>query len=121
MTYMMGAVGESSIPGAKSLAETNPFTTTVPVDPIGPGGVDVTVETPFPGGNVADFNTRWDLIQDDTLPAYQDLVHNHPQQARDIIATDVRDRIDDNRIYHRLRGLLDQYKNDWDVDTDWHW
>lgn len=54
----------------------------------------VTVETPLPGGSTADRATRWEYVSNDTLPAYQRLVTEHPDQVAQIIGTDVSDRID---------------------------
>lgn len=78
---------------------------------------EVHVETPFPDGNIADFDDRWALIEQDTLPAYQDLLATNPDRAREIVGSDVGDRIADYRIYRRVDDILGQML-DWQVDFD---
>ncbi|MGN6239514.1 MAG: WXG100 family type VII secretion target [Cellulosimicrobium cellulans] len=131
-TYLMTLVGEPSIPGAGTYAQYDPFT--VSVETPGPENIGipftgisfdnpvqgtVTVETPLPGGNIADQATRWEYISNDTLPAYQQLVTQHPDQAAQIIGTDVSDRIDDYRLTNpaRIGRILDRL-TEWDVDVD---
>jgi len=131
-TYLMTLVGEPSIPGAGTYAQHDPFT--VSVETSGPENLGipftgvtfdnpvqgtVTVETPLPGGNIADQATRWEYISNDTLPAYQQLVTQHPDQAAQIIGTDVSDRIADYRLTNpaRIGRILDRL-TEWDVDVD---
>ncbi|MGW9416750.1 WXG100 family type VII secretion target [Cellulosimicrobium funkei] len=131
-TYLMTLVGEPSIPGAGTYAQHDPFT--VSVETPGPENLGipftgvtfdnpvqgtVTVETPLPGGNIADQATRWEYISNDTLPAYQQLVTQHPDQAAQIIGTDVSDRIADYRLTNpaRIGRILDRL-TEWDVDVD---
>lgn len=125
VTYMMGVVGEPSIPGAHSLGDYSHIQVTmetpgpqrIPFTPFdNPLQGQVIVDTPFPAGNLADFNTRWDYITHDTLPAYQQLLMDNPDQARAIIASDVDSRIEDYRIYNRLDSLGEHYATDWRVD-----
>ncbi len=126
-TYLMTAIGEPSIPGAHSFSDYKPLVVTI--DTPGPDNIpftpwdnplegEVNVTTPLPDGNIAHFDDRWTYITEDTLPAYQELIREHPDQAREIIGTDVGDRIDDYRIYHRLDSLAEQYLTDWGVDFD---
>ncbi|MBB5874074.1 hypothetical protein F4553_007508 [Allocatelliglobosispora scoriae] len=126
-TYAMTAIGEPSIPGAHGFGEYRPFEFTqetpgpdrIPFTPWdNPLQGSVTVTTPFPDGNLANFNDRWDYITHDTLPAFQDLLRNDPDQARAIISSDVVDRTEDNRIYNRLDTLGEHYFTDWKVDFD---
>lgn len=48
--------------------------------------------TPFAGGDIAHFDDRWALIQQDTLPAFQKVLAEDPQRAHDVIASDVHAR-----------------------------
>jgi hypothetical protein len=82
-----------------------------------PGQVHVEVKTPFPAGNIAHFDDRWALIEEDTLPRYQDLLARDPDRARDIIGSDVAGRIDDYRMSERIDDIVGQML-DWDVDVD---
>ncbi len=81
---------------------------------------DFVVRTPLPDGNVASQNTRWRLIIDDTLPAYQSLLADDPDLARELIATPLSERIDDYRLERRIGPILHDLATDWDVylDTD---
>src|SRR5699024_12238620 len=93
MTYMMGAVGAPSVPGAHSLAELNPLQASIPVSP-GPGySPEVVVDTPLPNGNLADFDTHWAMIEEDQFPAFLDLVDNHPDEEGDIIGGEMHEHI----------------------------
>lgn len=125
MTYLMGAIGSPSVPGAHSLAEVNPFEATGEISPTGPflpgPGIDVTVQTPLPDGNIADFDTRWDMVKNDTLPAYQELLENDPDRARDIIGSDVHQRIEEQRLANRMDEILDDFRTNWGVYADGHW
>lgn len=122
MTYLMGVVGDPSIPGAQSLGEVDPLEFEVPIDTPGPfpGQIgEIAVETPLPDGNIADFETRWGLIEDDTLPSYLEIVDGDPAQARDIIGSDVHDRIEENRLVERLPEITERLGTDWEVRWDW--
>lgn len=77
----------------------------------------VSVQTPLPDGNIANFEDRWALIEEDTLPAYQDLLGNNPERAREIVESDVSDRIEKYRIYRRVDDIVGQML-DWQVDFD---
>lgn len=133
VTYLMGAVGQPSIPGANTLAEVDPYeveikaTDAIPV----PGGgifgdlIDevapvprVEIGTPLPDGNIADFETRWNLIEADTLPAYQELLREDPDQAREIIGSDVHDRIEDERLSQRWDDIVRELVTNWEVRVD---
>lgn len=126
MTYGMTAVGAASIPGTKTPGEYSPLTVggdiPVPGSPI-PGsllGGGVHIKTPLPDFNISDRDSRWDYISHDTLPAYQKLLQDHPDQARAIVASSVEDRIADQRLAHRLPGLTKDMLTNWDVDVDAH-
>jgi hypothetical protein len=78
-------------------------------------GLDVT--TPLPVGNISDFDTRWDLIDNDTLPAYQQLLAEDPQQVRDMLTAPAGDRIDAARLSNNIDDILARL-SDWDVDVE---
>lgn len=129
MTYLMTLVGEASIPGTNTFAEVNPLTITaetpgpdnIPLTPFdNPLQGSVSIETPLPDGNIADTPQRWEYIQADTLPAYQDLLANDPDQVRAILETPVSDRIDEYRLTdpERLGRITGRLAGDWDVDVD---
>lgn len=137
MTWLMTQVGEPSIPGAAGFADFRPLHIEVetpgperigtPDSILGvnvpsisvdnPTQVSVDVKTPFADGNIADFDDRWDLIERDTLPAFQEYLAEHPEAARDRIAADVGDQIEKYRIYRRVDDILLQL-TEWDVDVD---
>lgn len=95
-TYVMTAVGDPSIPGAQSYGEYDPVS-----------------GTPLPAGNIAGFDQRWPYIVNDTLPAYQDLLRDDPERLREIVGSDVGDRIEENRLYNRFGELAEQYTSGW--------
>lgn len=114
MTYMMGLVGQPSIPGSHTLGEVDdPITFQVDTMPLVPGVQGGEVSVNIPRSNIADFDTRWGLIEDDTLPAYLDLLKNDPDRVNEILNQDVRERIDEMRLSERWPDILDSL-----VDTD---
>lgn len=134
MTYAMGAIGAPGIPGAKTLGQYDPLefhgrveAPGVDFDGVdGPGPFDLPpvhtprpwgeldVVTPLPAGNVSNFDTRWDLITNDTLPAYQKLLAEDPQAVRDMLSSPVQGRIDDARILNNIDAIIARL-SDWDV------
>lgn len=118
MTYTMGAIGAPGIPGAQSLGEYDPLTFGVSVDPWGPGPHgSVEVETPLPDGNISNADTRWDLIENDTLPAFQELIENDPERVEEILSGDVAERINDARLHNNIDDLVGRL-GDWQIDVD---
>ena len=128
MTYLMTVAGAASIPGTKTPGEYSPLTVdgevTIPglfVD----STASAQLSTPLPDFNVADRDARWDYITHDTLPRYQELLRDHPEQARQIVASPVEDRISEQRMLNRWPQLADDLLTDWhlrvDVDLDFHW
>lgn len=121
MTYLMTAVGSASIPGTRTPGEYKPlqlsgsFTVS---QLFTHETVKVTVSTPLPDFNVSDKDSRWDYVVHDTLPAYQKLLREHPDQARAIISTPIDARIDEQRLLHRWPQLVKNGITDWDVDVD---
>jgi hypothetical protein len=45
-----------------------------------------------PGGNITDFQDRWDWITTDMMPTYQQLLRDNPQLAQQLIDTPVAER-----------------------------
>ena len=74
----------------------------------------VIITTPFPDGNIANFNDRWNLITTDTLPAYQALLQN-PNDVAAIVRSDIGARIDANRLTERIDDII-RHLEDWSVD-----
>lgn len=118
MTWMTTLVGAPSIPGAQGYADVFPAT----IDLETPGNLGPLplpqadlgdVVTPLPDGNIADRNDRWDLITQDTLPAYQDLLANDPDRLRDLVGSDFDDRVDDYRLLERAPDILHDLATDW--------
>lgn len=137
MTYVMGAVGAPGIRGAHTLGQHDPLTFSGRVEVPGvdtdgvdlPGPVNIPgvhtprpygeldVETPLPDGNVSNFDTRWDLIENDTLPAYQKLLAEDPDYVHYELTRPVQDRIDDARLYNNIDDLIGRL-SDWDVRVE---
>jgi len=126
-TYVMTAIGEPSIPGAKGFADHKPLWVTIetpgperiPFTPFdNPLQGEVKIKTPLPDGNIAHFEDRWNYIAEDTLPAYQQLLRDDPDRARQLVGSDVAGRIEDYRIYHRVDDLLVRLATAWRVDFD---
>jgi hypothetical protein len=123
MTYGMTVAGSASIPGTQTPGEYSPFTfggdVTIPGPlPLTHESVGVHVSTPLPDFNVADKDARWDYITNDTLPAYQQLLRDHPEEARAIIASSVSDRVAEQRLAARWPELAGDLLTNWDVDVD---
>ncbi len=118
MTWMTTVVGAPSIPGAQGYADVFPAV----IDLQTPGNLGPfplpqadlgDVVTPLPDGNVADRYDRWDLITQDTLPAYQDLLANDPDRLRELVGSDFDGRVDDYRLLERTPGILHDLATDW--------
>jgi hypothetical protein len=118
VTYLVTLAGEPSIPGAKSYAEVFPYTFSV--ESPGPENVPFTnwdnptqfrtdFTTGFPDGNISNADERWELIRQDTLPAYQDLLATDPARAEQIIASDFNDRVDQYRPTNNIPGIMGRF------------
>lgn len=118
VTYLVTLAGEPSIPGAKSYPEVFPYTFSV--ESPGPENVPFTTwdnptqfrtdfTTGFPDGNISNADQRWELIRQDTLPAYQDLLATDPARAGQIIASDFDDRVDQYRPINNIPGIMDRF------------
>jgi uncharacterized protein YukE len=126
MTYMVTLAGEPSIPGAKSYPEVFPYKFSV--ESPGPENVPFTnwdnptqfrtdFTTGFPDGNNANADQRWALIQQDTLPAYQDLLATDPARAEQIIGSDFNDRVDQYRPTNNSPGIMDRFVSGFDAEV----
>jgi hypothetical protein len=142
VTYLMTQVGQPSVPGAQGYADVFPWDTSFEVglgpedvyvgtpreDPI--FGIDLphigvsgdnpvqgtlNVTTPFADGNIAQFDDRWALIQQDTLPAYLDVPR---QDVLDVLETPVGDRADDLTLQHQVDDIVHHLVTDWNFDLD---
>ncbi|MEJ5888673.1 hypothetical protein WDZ16_09365, partial [Pseudokineococcus marinus] len=121
-TWALTLVGAPSIPGASGYPDVFPLEVAVetpgperlgPWDNPAQGTAHVT--TPFPDGNVADFDDRWALIEEDTLPAYRSLLDDDPGTVRALLEQDVGERVEQMRtLPHRLDDIAAQLA-DWDV------
>lgn len=140
LTYLMTQVGEPSVPGAQGYADVFPWDASFDIG-IGPDdigfqtpesvfGVGVpnfglsadnpvdgtlTVTTPFADGNIAHFDDRWALIQEDTLPAYLDLSRD---EVLEVLETPVGDRADQLTTVNRIDDILHHLVTDWSIDLD---
>ncbi|KQT92081.1 hypothetical protein ASG49_08925 [Marmoricola sp. Leaf446] len=118
MTWMTTLVGAPSIPGAQGYADVFPevidLKTPGQVGPFHVPQADLgDVVTPLPDGNIADRYDRWDLITQDTLPAYQELLHDDPDRLRELVGSDFDGRVDDYRLIGRTPGILSDLATDW--------
>lgn len=102
-----------------ALAVVDPLQVEIPVIPNSPYSPDVVVDTPLPAGNLADFSTRWTMIEDDTLPTYLDLIHDDTDRARQIIGSDIHDRVEDQRLVNRIDDVIPRTATNWDVHWQW--
>jgi hypothetical protein len=58
-------------------------------------------------------------VEQDTLPAYQRLITDNPTYAREVIGSSVHDRIEMQRLEHRIDDIILDLATDWDVGVDW--
>jgi hypothetical protein len=120
MTYLMTVVGSASIPGTKTPAQYSPLTISAEIETgfIIHEHVGGSVSFPLPDFNIADKDSRWDYVLNDTLPAYQKLLATDPAKARQIVASSVNDRIDQQRILNRAPTLIDNFLTDWSISVN---
>lgn len=107
-TRILGLVGDASVPDTRTLGQYEGGETAsfdyVPNLP----GVQGHIETWYvPSQNIADFEVRWDYIENDTLPAWQELANGDPARARELVGASVPERIADRRLDSRWPELLD--------------
>lgn len=126
VTYMVTLAGEPSIPGARSYPEV--FPSTFSAESPGPENVPFTkwdnpsqfrtdFTTGFPDGNIANADQRWALISQDTLPAYQDLLATDLDRARNIIASDFNDRVEEHRPTNNIPDIMDRFVSGFDAEV----
>ncbi|MBT2249520.1 WXG100 family type VII secretion target [Arthrobacter sp. BHU FT2] len=126
VTYMVTLAGEPSIPGARSYPEVFPYTFSV--ESPGPQNVPFTnwdnptqfrtdFTTGFPDGNIANADQRWELIRQDTLPAYQNLLATDPDRAAQIIGSDFDDRVDQYRPTNNIPQIMDRFLDGFDAEV----
>jgi uncharacterized protein YukE len=126
MTYMVTLAGEPSIPGARSYPEVFPYTFSV--ESPGPQNVPFTnwdnptqfrtdFTTGFPDGNIANADQRWELIRQDTLPAYQNLLATDPDRAAQIIGSNFDDRVDQYRPTNNIPQIMDRFLDGFDAEV----
>jgi uncharacterized protein YukE len=108
VTRLMTWVGDSPIEGGTAYRDLYhrdvPLPTPYPHDPSIPfvGSLDVPlvpdpIELRIPEGNIASFDDRWRWIDDDMLPAYQDLLAQ-PGRVEAITTQPVAERAEDRRL-----------------------
>jgi len=135
MTYLMTATGRPTIEGAGSYADIDPLTLSVstpatigtpesifgqeiPSVSVGlPVQVVGTVETPLPAGNIANFDDRWRLIEQDTLPAYQELLEDG-RVGPILTGSTVAQRAEEARLANRVDDLFVDLLTDWDTSVE---
>ena len=112
VTWAATLVGAPSIPDAKSFPEVFPLVleqNTPGPDTIfghdNPLDVTAVITTPLPAGNIAHEDDRWDLIVEDTLPRYRDVLANGTQ-AEDLLRIPVRERIAEYRLSQKWDDLI---------------
>jgi uncharacterized protein YukE len=126
VTYMVTLAGEPSIPGARSYPEVFPYTFSV--ESPGPQNVPFTnwdnptqfrtdFTTGFPDGNIANADQRWELIRQDTLPAYQNLLATDPDRAAQIIGSNFDDRVDQYRPTNNIPQIMDRFLDGFDAEV----
>lgn len=107
VTWGMTMLGAPSIPGAHSYAELFPKTIDLPF------GYEAT--TPFPNGNISNADQRWQLITQDTLPAYQKLLHDNPELAQQIIGSNFNQRMESQRLSNQIDDIVKRFIDGWDI------
>ena len=113
-TYLMTTIGSVSVPGTRTPAEVDPVSVPLQTFPL---HLPAYVTTPFPAFNVADANARWAMVTTDTLPAYERLLRDHPEQARDLAAAEIWPRIIDQGVGEQLDDILARLATGWSVHT----
>lgn len=105
MMWAATLIGEPSIPGAKNYSDYNPSIYALPGDS--------NVVSPFPAGDVSVEKDRWDMIENDSWPAYQKLLQEDPEYVRERAAADVGPLMDQERLVRRLPGITRDLVFDW--------
>src|SRR5262249_6968190 len=108
-TYALTVAGAPAIPGALTYPTVFPFTLAAWL----PRHLQIALRTPLPAGNLAVFANRWQLIERDTLPAYQHLITDDPAQLRELIERPVAERTLRFRLARRTGAIA------WTLLTNW--
>lgn len=127
VTWIVTLAGEPSIPGAKSYPEVFPLKFSI--ESPGPKDLPFTnwdnptqftshVTTGLPDGNIANDADRWKLIDQDTLPAYQDLLKSDPEEARRIIGSDFDDRVQQHRPLNNIPQITQRIIDGFGVEIE---
>jgi hypothetical protein len=113
-TYALTVAGSPAIPGAKSYGDVFPLTLRAWL----PGRLRIALRTPLAAGNLAVFANRWQLIERDTLPAYQHLIGDEAAQARELIERPVAERMGRFRLVRRGGALAWTLLTHWRLQTE---
>ena len=114
-TYAFSVMAENAIPGGEAYRDYNPITIDIeaetpnvgvyPLGPFGPGvevwdtpDIHIHEELPLPAGNLANFDDRWDWIENDMLPAYREFLAQ-PGGAETMVRMPVDERAADFRKF----------------------
>jgi hypothetical protein len=108
-TYALTVAGSPAIPGALTYPAVFPFTLSASL----PRRIGVALRTPLPAGNLAVFANRWQLIERDTLPAYQHLITDESAELRELIERPIAERTRRFRLVRRAGALT------WTLLTHW--
>ena len=108
-TYALTVAGSPAIPGAKSYGDVFPLTLRAWL----PRQLRIALQTPLAAGNLAAFADRWQLIERDTLPAYQHLLADEAERARELVRRPVAERMGRFRLARRSGALA------WTLLTHW--
>jgi hypothetical protein len=108
-TYALTVAGSPAIPGALTYPDVFPFTLAAWL----PRRIRLALRTPLPAGNLAVFANRWQLIERDTLPAYQHLITAESAELRELIERPIAERTRRFRLARR-GGVLA-----WTLLTHW--
>ena len=112
-TYAMTIAGTPSFPGANSYPERYPLTLVIRLPQLA-----ISIRTPLADGNIAVFANRWKLIDDDTLPRFLAYVRDHADEARELVAKPLPQRIRRYRLLARLGGLAVTAVTRWSVAVE---
>jgi hypothetical protein len=107
-SYLLTLLGAPSVPGTHSYPQRFPLVIAATL----PGG-DIQLSTPLADGNIAVFANRWKLIDDDTLPGYLTFVRDHANEARELVATPIAERVIRYRLVSRAGELAREGLTSW--------
>lgn len=106
VTYMIGLVSQSPIPGGKPFRDVvnqaqvpiPNVTLCVPFGPCWSSPDHIDIRLPVPTGNIATFDSRWKWITEDMLPAYQRLLDKDPKRIKAEIDRSLSSRVNQFRL-----------------------